>query len=61
MYTLISLIFRRQALDLISGKLKKLEADQEIINISNRKNKLYAALPPDQIIQRCNKTKVKRS
>ena len=47
MYTLISLIFRRQALDLISGKLKKLEADQEIINISNRKNKLYAALPPD--------------
>ena len=45
-YTLISLILRRQALDLISGKLKKLEVDQEIINISNRKNKLYAALPP---------------
>ena len=45
-YTLISLILRRQALDLISGKLKKLKAGQEIINISNRKNKLYASLPP---------------
>ena len=45
-YTLISLIIRNKALNLISRKLKKLNVDQEIIDISKRKIKLYPGLPP---------------
>jgi lipopolysaccharide/colanic/teichoic acid biosynthesis glycosyltransferase len=46
-YTLISLILRDKALDLISRKLKKLGADQEIIDISKRKINLYSVMPSD--------------
>lgn len=45
-YTLISLISRIKALNLISKKLKKLNVDQKIIDISKRKIKLYPDLPP---------------
>ena len=52
-YTLIGIFFRKKALLWISNQLKILHADENLIRISKREDKLYAFPPPgaDQIVK----------
>jgi lipopolysaccharide/colanic/teichoic acid biosynthesis glycosyltransferase len=45
-FTLINLIFRQKALNMLSKELEKLEVDKNIVEISKRKIELYKYQPP---------------
>jgi lipopolysaccharide/colanic/teichoic acid biosynthesis glycosyltransferase len=45
-YTLVALISKRTALNWVSKKLKNLEADQNLVNISKREIELFPYPPP---------------
>ena len=52
-YTLIGIFFRKKALLWISNQLKIMNADENLIRISKREDKLYAFPPPgtDEIVK----------